>query len=190
MELTQDLISQFVKATKDTEKQKTETIVYGTAVIQNNTVYVKMDGSDILTPAVATADTKDGERVTVMIKNHTAVITGNISSPAARKGDIEEVVEASADYKQIKQTVDTLVAELADANNDIDNLQKSVATTNTTVKSLDLKVTGFENDLADHDLTIAEHEREILSLQITVQSINTQLQQIAADIEDIKSRLV
>ena len=33
-----------------------------------------------------------GERVTAMIKNHTAVVTGNISSPAARSDDVKTIV--------------------------------------------------------------------------------------------------
>ena len=82
MVLSNDLISQFVKNTKDDTKPKTETTVYGEVVVYNDATYVKMDGSELLTPFSTTADVKDGDRVTVTIKNHAAVITGNTTSPS------------------------------------------------------------------------------------------------------------
>ena len=81
MSLSSDLISQFVKITKDDTKKQTESTVYGT-VVYDGKPYVKIDGSDLLTPVTTTTDVQDGERVTVLIKNHTATVTGNISSPA------------------------------------------------------------------------------------------------------------
>lgn len=86
MGLSSDLISQFVKATSDNSKTKKETIAYGTIVESNGSVYVRLDGADenMLTPVSNTANIADGERVTVMIKNHIATVTGNITSPSAR----------------------------------------------------------------------------------------------------------
>ena len=78
MGLSSDLISQFVKATNDKEEVKKESILYGTTVEHEGTTYVKIDGSDLLTPIATTADTLPGERVTVMIKNHAATVTGNL----------------------------------------------------------------------------------------------------------------
>lgn len=93
MSLSNDLISQFVKATKDTTKTPSETTVYGT-VVYDGRPYVKLDGSDLLTPISTTTNVKDGERVTVMIKNHTATVTGNISSPSARTDDVDDVANS------------------------------------------------------------------------------------------------
>ena len=78
MGLSNDLLSQFAKITKDEKQTKKETTVYGTTVENNGKTYVKIDGSDLLTPASTTINTKNGERVTVMLKNHTATITGNV----------------------------------------------------------------------------------------------------------------
>ena len=91
MSLSNDLLSQFVKVTKNDEKPKTETTVYGTTVEYDGRIYVRLDGSDLLTPAESTAATVPGERVTVKIKNHTATITGNLSSPSARKDDVDSL---------------------------------------------------------------------------------------------------
>lgn len=91
MNLSNDLISQFVKATKDDKPKSTETTVYGTTVVYDGKTYVKLDGSDLLTPVTTTIDVESDDRVTVMIKNHTATITGNITSPAAKSKDVQEL---------------------------------------------------------------------------------------------------
>lgn len=99
MDLSSELLSQFVKVTQGEKNTKNESTVYGTAVKQNGKTYVKIDGSNLLTPVAATADTVDGERVIVMLKNHTATITGNITAPAARVLDIEVAVDAANEAK-------------------------------------------------------------------------------------------
>ena len=90
MALSSDLISQFVQLTKE-EKQSKETTVYGTIVDYDGGKYVKLDGSELLTPISMTADALNGERVTIMIKDHTAIVTGNLSSPSARVGTVAEL---------------------------------------------------------------------------------------------------
>ena len=93
MGLSHDLISQFVKVTNDRQTEKKETIAYGTAVELDGKKYVRLDGSDMLTPVSSTADAEANERVTVLIKDHTATITGNASSPAARKQSVDDVID-------------------------------------------------------------------------------------------------
>ena len=82
MALSNDLISQLVKANKE-PKKATESTSYGTTVVYEGQTYVKLDGSDLLTPVSTTSSVKDGDRVTVLIKDHTATINGNISDPSA-----------------------------------------------------------------------------------------------------------
>lgn len=94
MALSSDLISQFVKATAEKPETKKETTVHGTTVIRDGQTYVKLDGSDLLTPVTSTVTPRDNERVTVSIKNHTGTITGNVSAPAARNDDVEDLDEA------------------------------------------------------------------------------------------------
>lgn len=92
MSLPSELISQFVKITNDKPKEKKETTVYGEVVENNGKNYVRLDGSDLLTPMSTTVDANPGERVAVLIKNHTATVTGNISSPSARTDDVKDIV--------------------------------------------------------------------------------------------------
>lgn len=92
MDLSNDLISQFVKITNDGDVGSKESTVYGTTVEYNGEMYVKLDGSDLLTPVETTSDMQPGERVTVMIKNHGATVTGNITSPSANEGTVNKKV--------------------------------------------------------------------------------------------------
>ena len=57
MDLSNNLISSFVKITNDTETKATEeTLLYGIATKQGEDVYVTIDGSEIATP-VGTSST-------------------------------------------------------------------------------------------------------------------------------------
>ena len=119
MGLSNELISQFVKITNDSSKPIEEMTVYGTIVEYEGTNYVRLDGSELLTPITTAANVKPGERVTVMIKNHTATVTGNLSSPSARIGDLDgldDVANIISEFEIVlAQKVDTedLVAEQA-----------------------------------------------------------------------------
>ena len=97
MNLSSEIISQFVKVTKDDKKPNSETTHYGTVVENEGVNYVRLDGSELLTPVVTTARIYPGERVTVMLKNHTAIVTGNITSPSARTADVEHLNKVAAD---------------------------------------------------------------------------------------------
>lgn len=89
MPLSNELISQFVKATKDTTADSGSSAVYGT-VVYDGRLYVKLDGSDLLTPVNTTSNVTNGERVAVTIKDHTATITGGASTSAVKSKDTED----------------------------------------------------------------------------------------------------
>ena len=140
MGLSNDLLSQFAKITKDEKQTKKETTVYGTTVENNGKTYVKIDGSDLLTPASTTINTKNGERVTVMLKNHTATITGNVSSPSARLIDINEINEETI------SELNTILANKADvANLNVEKARiDTLVTDNATIKE---KLTASEAEI-------------------------------------------
>lgn len=91
MTLPSDLVSQFAKITHDGGIKKEETILYGTVVQYGDSLCVRLDGSNEITPAVTTSTIKAGDRVSVTLKKHTAIITGNLSDPAASGDDVEKV---------------------------------------------------------------------------------------------------
>lgn len=83
MSLSNDLLSEFAKIVTENSKQKpAESTVYGTIVEYNGSKYIKMDGSELLTPISSTTSIDDGDRVTAVVKDHSVVVTGNISSPS------------------------------------------------------------------------------------------------------------
>lgn len=131
MALSSDLIRRFVTATKDRDESKKETTVYGTIVESDGSQYVKLDGSELLTPISKTSDARDGDRVTVLIKNHTAIVTGNLTSPSARIIDVEVIGDDVSAFNTIlADKVDTIVFEAEKAR--IDSLTAAnVTITNT-----------------------------------------------------------
>lgn len=96
MILSNDLLAEFAKITNDRERDKgKEAVLYGTIVEDGGVFYVKIDGSDLITPISSTTNVKNGERVTVMLKNHTAIVTGNLTSPSASIVDIGDISDAA-----------------------------------------------------------------------------------------------
>lgn len=127
MKLPKSLITEFVRITNDRTKENAETTVYGNIVKNGEQTYVKLDGSDILTPVLSTADANDGERVTVLIKNHTATVTGNITSPSARTGDVQTLDGIKLDAAEATATYATII-KVNDLEVDHDEFKTLTAT--------------------------------------------------------------
>ena len=115
MALSNDLISQFVKATQDKQQTKKESTAYGRIVKQGDVEYVQLDGSDLLTPISSTTTVKDGDRVMVTIKNHTAIVTGDFTNPSANDSDVKEIGSKITEFEII--VADKVVAQDIEAIN-------------------------------------------------------------------------
>lgn len=98
MGLSNELISQFAKITNDKKTSRVDEVtLYGEVVQCDDSVCVRFDGSEQLTPVTTitekdeqgnitnfkygAASVKTGDRVSVNLKNHSATITGNLSDP-------------------------------------------------------------------------------------------------------------
>lgn len=175
MGLSNDLVSQLAKLTvnkKDTTKEAT---VYGTVKEVGNTIYVQLDGSEVLTPLSSTADVKPGERVTVLVKNHTATATGNLSSPSARTEDVKNV---SGKVNQFETVMAYKVTgeDLEVINAIITNLKSVIGSFE------DLSAENLEAVNADIDKIYAKYaEMDIVSAE-DIQAVN-------ADIENLKAKI-
>jgi hypothetical protein len=176
MSLSSDLISQFVKATKDNEKPKSETTVYGT-IVYDGKPYVKLDGSELLTPVTTTADVEDGERVTVLIKDHTATVTGNVSSPAARTDAVKDLGKQITEFETViadkvstkdfdAQTgrIDQLVAdnviirgELTAVKADVGELEADNVTINEKLTANEGEITKLKAEKIDVEIADAKY---------------------------------
>ena len=173
MGLSSDLISQFVKVTNDNKEPKKETTVYGTTVTYEGRTYVKIDGSDRLTPISTTADIQDGERVTVMIKNHTATVTGNMSSPAARTDDVKGL---GSDYQNLSNKIDEFDIIVADK---VDT--EALAVVNGRIDYL-----VSDNVVIKKDISAAK--ADISQLQTANATITEKLTAAEADIDSLETK--
>lgn len=168
MALSKNLISDFVKATTDDKKTAEETTLYGTIVEYNGSKYVRLDGSDMLTPYTATVAAKAGERVRVSVGKHSATVTGNVSSPAARTGDVEE----------LGQKVDTFDAVVANK---------------ATIKDLEVERARVDDLVADNVVIknqLTADSAEIKDLKADNVDIKGKLTARDAEIEKLKANKI
>lgn len=166
MALSNDLISQFAKVTKGTSKSIKETVVYGT--VQEDTGFVKIDGSDILTPVTTSVVLSKDDRVTVMLKNHEAVVTGNMTSPAAQEKQTVKMSELEADRARINilevanvEVQNTLTA----VNADIGTLKADNATIKGTLTTHTANIGTLETNTATISGKLTAAEGEIAALK-------------------------
>ena len=173
MAVPNELIAKFAKMSKESKIQR-ETTVFGTTVEYGGKLYVKMDGSDLLTPVATTSEISAGERVTVMVKDHTATVTGNISNPSASKSttdaiedEITTINATIGNFELViadKVTTKELEAEVAKIN-ELIALKANIVdlnATNATIENLDVKVANIDKalitkaDIVDLDAANAE----------------------------------
>lgn len=166
MDLSSELISQFVKATKDDKKPKTGTTVTGTTVEYNGKTYVKIDGSELLTPVTTTAAIKDGERVTVTIKDHSATVTGNLTAPAARNSDVQEIGNKISEFEIV--VADKVSTKDFDAQTArIDTLQAENVTIKGRLDASEASIGELETDNVTIKETLTANKASIDNLEAT-----------------------
>lgn len=91
MALPSELVDEFAKVTHDTQEKKEATLFYGTARFTNDGDFVKIDGSDLYTPATFATSAITGDRVMGTIKNHRAIVTANITNPSMTLGILRAI---------------------------------------------------------------------------------------------------
>ena len=81
MTISNNLILDLVKKTNNKKNTKKETFAQGVIVRnEKGEVCVKIYGTDVATPVSLTTNIDANKPVTVMIKNHTATVIGNVST--------------------------------------------------------------------------------------------------------------
>ncbi len=142
--LQTELIKEFAEVVHDVsgnKQQLSDNIVYGTLSKEGAHNYVKIDGSDLLTPVTVAASADSGDRVGVIIKNHTAIAGFNFSSPSANTRTIENLVSAvNGKFDRIDATY--ITAEKA--NITFATIQ-SLEAVNGKFDTLDVKYLSVEN---------------------------------------------
>lgn len=190
MSLSNDLISQFVKITKDDNEKQIETTVYGTIKISDGKQYVQIDGSTLYTPISSTTTAKDGDRVTVMIKDHSAVVTGNMSAPSARQESLDEVetdlsnkIDEFGIIVADKVSTDQLDAVKAD----ITELTAKNATITGKLEAAEADIDSLEADNVTINNKLTAHEGKFDSIDATFVTVNGQITAANAKIETLEA---
>ena len=173
MAVPNELIAKFAKLSKESKIQR-ETTVFGTTVEYGGKLYVKMDGSDLLTPVATTSEISAGERVTVMVKDHTATVTGNISNPSASKGTTDAIEDEITTINATIGNFELVIADKVNTNelqaevakiNELMALKANIVdlnVTNATIKDLNVQVANIDKalitkaDIVDLDAANAE----------------------------------
>lgn len=163
MPLSNEIISEFVKVTRDSIENKTETTLFGTIIVRDNSKYVRIDGSDLLTPVTLTADVQNNERVTVLIKDHAAIVTGNISSPSARTDDVQEVGNRITN-------AEILIADKVSAG----ELEAATAQINEKLIAYEATVASLEADNVNIHKKITAHETEIKAFNTDIDALKSE----------------
>ena len=123
MELSSELISQFARITNDEPTVNEGSTVYATYRLQGDSAYVQIDGSDTITPVATTAGAKSGDRVTVLVKDHKAIVTGNLTDPSANKSTVEEMSKGlGGKLEQVYDIVDPVNWQYTDSEGNIQTL--------------------------------------------------------------------
>lgn len=163
MPLSNEIVSEFVKVTRDYIENKTETTLFGTIVVQDNSKYVRIDGSDLLTPVTLTADVQNNERVTVLIKDHAAIVTGNISSPSARTDDVQEVGNRITN-------AEILIADKVSTG----ELEAATAQINEKLIAHEATIASLEADNVNIHKKITAHETEIKASNTNIDALKSE----------------
>ena len=145
MSLDKKVIKDFVAAVNKKEETKTPTILTGTVHREGGTVSVKIDGSESLTPVSTVINVEDGERVTVIIENHKAMITGNLSSPAARGNEVEDLKVIVGD-KVSTAELEAITAKVGEIDGDVANFKE---TTTEKLTAQEANIKKIDGDVAN-----------------------------------------
>lgn len=171
MALSNDIISLFVKSTNDsTDTTSSSSMYYGTVVEYNGEMCVQLDGSNVVTPVTTTVALKAGERVTVVIENHSATVTGNTTNPSAGSEEVAEIGSKISEFEVI-------VAYKVSADE---------------IEAINAAITSLRAKLAMID-KLAAVEADITKLEAKLANIDTvnanDVNAINADIENLRAEM-
>lgn len=158
MVLSSDLIKQFAKSTKDETKKTTEATVYGTVIQQSSGTHVRLDGTELLTPVETTAEISNGERVAVLLRNHTAMVMGNVSNPSAST-----------------RTVSGIRADVDNNGNKIEAMNNTVTAIGNQVTAQGNNITLINNTIVSQGNTIVAQGNKIEVINSTVNAHGSQI---------------
>lgn len=159
MDLSRNIIKRYVQVASPEKITSNSETVYGTVVNEGEELFVKIDGSNILTPVSSTIDIKANDRVLVLVKNHEATVIGSPSSPTARLEELKKLDDKITEF-------DTVIAdkvgtgELVAIQASIDNLNanklsvKDAELNYATIEKLDAENATINGKLTAYEASI------------------------------------
>lgn len=184
MALSNDILTQFAKAVKKEDQRKKESTAYGTVVEYNGEKYVKLDGSDLLTPVKTTSSVENDDRVMVTIKDHSATITGNITSPSASSSEVDKIGDQISEFEIIiADKVDTIEFNAEKAR--IDELYAQNVEISGKLEANEADIKDLEADNVTIKDKLTANEADIDNLKATNVEISGKLEAVDADIENL-----
>lgn len=169
-----NLATTFAKIIKEDATATKDSTVYGTAVEFNGKMYVKLDGSERMTPIETTTSIKEGDRVTVLIKAHSATVTGNVTDPSASKSD--------------KKATDDKVKDLSSQVSEFGTVVAGKVSTEQ-LQAVEGRVTNLESDNVNVKNELKAQSASITSLDAKKASIDD-LNATNASIDDLKANML
>ena len=207
MGLSSELASQFAKVTNDSSRNTNGTKLYGTIAMLGEVPHVKLDGTEELTPISRTVEVAEGDRVEVMIANHSATVTGNLTDPSIgimRAGNLESKITQTAGQIQLQvsdleKKLDSKITQTAtEIRSEVSDLDGRFSENITTVEngirndmanslaSMSDTLTGLSNDLTGlgEDLTGLEE-----STNSSISTINASIESITLNVSNLDSKI-
>lgn len=172
MALSSELIDQLVKVTRNTEPRDKDNTAYGTIVIMGSKKYVKIDGSDLMTPVSSTVAAENGDRVIVTIKSHSATVTGNISSPAASDKKVTELGTKISDFEIViadkvsAKELDVQIGRIDDLTADNATIKESLTANKAKIDDLTAKNAEITGTLEANKAKIDDLDAKKLDAEV------------------------
>lgn len=172
MALSSELIDQLVKVTQNTEPRDKDNTAYGTVVIMGSKKYVKIDGSDLMTPVSSTVAVENGDRVIVTIKSHSATVTGNTSSPAASDKKVNELGTKISDFEIViadkvsAKELDVQIGRIDDLTADNATIKESLTANKASIDDLTAKNAEITGTLEANKAKIDDLDAKKLDTEV------------------------
>ena len=169
-----NLATTFAKIIKADATATKDSTVYGTAVEFNGKMYVKLDGSERMTPIETTTSIKEGDRVTVLIKAHSATVTGNVTDPSTSTSD--------------KKATDDKVKDLSAQVSEFGTVVAGKVSTEQ-LQAVEGRITNLEADNVNVKNELKAHSASITNLDVKKASVDD-LKATNASIDNLKSNML
>lgn len=199
------ILKQFTNALDVEETTDEGVVVEGIAAEYEGKMYVRINGSDLLTPITSSVvGIKDGDFVKVRIKNHQASAEGNVTTPSTGGGggdvpdevldritELEIAIIGKADIKDLEAEqarIDdlyakdvTITGDLEAANAKIENLEAQNVTITGDLEAANAKIDNLEATKLDVEIADLKYAT-IENLEAT----NAEIHNLEADYGDFK----